>query len=198
VGEHAAAFSSPRPRFARSRVPPAFTRLFKSSSGTLRIWDGQHEARATRADRDSCFAAALMAAPVSCSAGRSAGSNGPPMAYADPSVRVGPQAASRTSGQIAHRRRWATTPIIITFADSGLRGEIDRSTLHKKPRKKFAEACRLRSLNRNGSRSYGASGRVMNGAHRSLTSGVRPPAATQSRRNSKDFLGFRSCVLRST
>ncbi len=79
-----------------------------------------------------------------------------------------------------------------------LRREIDRSTLHKKPRKKFAEACRLRFLNRNGSRSYGASGRVMNGAHRSLTSGVRPPAATQSRRNSKDFLGFRSCVLRST
>lgn len=64
--------------------------------------------------------------------------------------------------------------------------------------KKFAEACRLRFLDRNGSRSYGASGRVMNGAHRSLTSGVRPPAATQSRRNSKDFLGFRSCVLRST
>ena len=79
-----------------------------------------------------------------------------------------------------------------------LRGEIDKTTLHKKPRKTFAEARRLPFLNRNGSRSYGANGRVMNGAHRSLTSGVRPPAARQSRRNSKDFLGFRSCVLRST
>src|SRR5260370_23901902 len=36
------------PRFARSRVPPAFTPLFKSSSGTLGIWDGQHEAHFAR------------------------------------------------------------------------------------------------------------------------------------------------------
>jgi hypothetical protein len=42
-----------------------------------------HEVRATWADRDSCFAAVLMAVPVSCSAGRPA--TGSPMASAGPS-----------------------------------------------------------------------------------------------------------------
>src|SRR5262245_45742417 len=54
--------------------------VFKSSSGTLGIWDGQHEAHLARRapTRANCFPAALMAAPVPWSAGRSADSQWAP------------------------------------------------------------------------------------------------------------------------
>jgi hypothetical protein len=61
--------------------------LLKSSSGTLGIGDGQHEAHFAR--DAGPIGDNLMAAPVPCSAGRSAGPNGPPMAGAGPSVGSG-------------------------------------------------------------------------------------------------------------
>ena len=124
-------------------------------------------------------------------------------------IGIAERGCRRSAADTRNRRDWnnaragrrVRSPIMswVTAIPLACTGHLDgKRTSQSSARKKFAEACRLRFLDREGSRSYGASGRVMNGAHRSLTSGVRPPAATQSRRNSKDFLGFRSCVLRST
>jgi hypothetical protein len=85
--------------------------LRKSRSGTLGIWDGQHEAqfratrsrrlslqqqsgtlRVPRADRgDNCFRYCSNGSAVCCWAGRAAGTNGPTVG-ADPPVRVEPRA----------------------------------------------------------------------------------------------------------
>jgi hypothetical protein len=53
---------SPSLRLARVLTGPLLG-LFRFSSGTLRIWDGQHEAHFERRGTigDNCFAAALMA-----------------------------------------------------------------------------------------------------------------------------------------
>jgi hypothetical protein len=41
---HAGAFSPPRPRFARSRVPPAFRPMFEADSRDFRLRIVEHEA----------------------------------------------------------------------------------------------------------------------------------------------------------
>jgi hypothetical protein len=95
---HAEAFSLPRLAWLGSAPDRPLLGIFKSSSGTLGIWNGRHEAHSTpsRVDRDSCLAATRTAAPVACSADRSADANGP-MDCADPFVHGGGQV--RTLGQ---------------------------------------------------------------------------------------------------
>jgi hypothetical protein len=68
------AFSLPRPRFARSRLLPAFSQplQIKFWNAWDVGWPTRGSYRATRANRDNCFATA--GAPVSCCAGRSADS----------------------------------------------------------------------------------------------------------------------------
>ena len=75
-GERTAAISPPRLASLGSGPDRPLLGLFTSSSGTLGIWDGQHEAHFARRGPigQLFFAAALIAAQASCSAGRSADS----------------------------------------------------------------------------------------------------------------------------
>lgn len=94
IQRHTGALSLPRPRFARFGPAPLFRAPFKSSSGTLGIWDSRHEAHCARRSgaerfaphgpRTTGFAAALWQRPMSHPAGRSAGARWPLVAGADP------------------------------------------------------------------------------------------------------------------
>jgi hypothetical protein len=94
---HSAAISLPPLAFARLGPTDLYstfsnqfwnTRPFQISSGTLGMWDGQHEAHfVRRGPIVTTFAAALMVASVSCCAGEFTDSNGPPTAVTDPLVR---------------------------------------------------------------------------------------------------------------
>jgi hypothetical protein len=72
IGPDIASQSPPRTRFARARVPRAFTRFFAISCRRFEISIRRPEAHFARGGSigDNCLAAALMAAPVSCCAGR--------------------------------------------------------------------------------------------------------------------------------
>jgi hypothetical protein len=96
VGAHAAAISSPRLASLGSGSDRPLPGLFKSSSGTLGIWDGQHEAHFARRG------------PIGVQLFRRCSNGGAdvllrrqvanePMACAGPSVRVGATCGTPTA-----------------------------------------------------------------------------------------------------